>query len=148
MGAIQERIMALEVHTQVALDHLETVPEKLSLLEDFKDIGESCCPREIIEERYTKYKELLCSLQQQLEDSKRVVQQFKNVKIDAEISDIEMAAPSSSWQTQNSFLSRSLLSNSGSFMKRTSPFDTSATKEDSVNVAVSEMKLQAERGKH
>ncbi|XP_065541998.1 centrosomal protein of 128 kDa isoform X6 [Lathamus discolor] len=147
MGAIQERIMALEVHTQVALDHLETVPEKLSLLEDFKDIGESRCRREIIEERYTKYKELVCSLQQQLEDSKRIVQQFKNVKMDAEMSDIELAAPSSSWQTQNSFLSRSLLSNSGSLMKRMSPFDTSATKEDSVNVAVSEMKLQAERGK-
>ncbi|KAM9014131.1 centrosomal protein of 128 kDa isoform 11-T16 [Ara ararauna] len=147
MGALQERIMALEVRTQVALDHLETVPEKLSLLEDFKDIDESHCRREIIEERYTKYKELVCSLQQQLEDSKQIVQQFKNVKMDAEMSDIELAAPSSSWQTQNSFLSRSLLSNSGSFMKRMSPFDTSATKEDSVNVAVSEMKLQAERGK-
>lgn len=33
------------------------------------------------------------------------------------------------------------------FMKRMSPFDTNATKEDSINVAVSEMKLQAERGK-
>ncbi|XP_057284428.1 centrosomal protein of 128 kDa isoform X10 [Pezoporus wallicus] len=147
MGAIQERIMALEVHTQVALDHLETVPEKLSLLEDFKDIAESRCRREIIEERYTKYKELVCSLQQQLEDSKRIVQQFKNVKMDAEMSDTELVAPSSSWQTQNSFLSRSLLSNSGSFVKRMSPFDTSATKEGSFNVAVSEMKLQAERGK-
>ncbi|XP_062492209.1 centrosomal protein of 128 kDa isoform X5 [Pezoporus occidentalis] len=121
MGAIQERIMALEV--------------------------ESRCRREIIEERYTKYKELVCSLQQQLEDSKRIVQQFKNVKMDAEMSDTELVAPSSSWQTQNSFLSRSLLSNSGSFMKRMSPFDTSATKEGSVNVAVSEVKLQAERGK-
>uniref|UniRef100_A0A672TUB9 Centrosomal protein 128 n=2 Tax=Strigops habroptila TaxID=2489341 RepID=A0A672TUB9_STRHB len=147
MGALQERIMALEVHTQVALDHLESVPEKLSLLEDFKDIGESHCRREMIEERYTKYKELVSSLQQQLENSKQIVQQFKNVKMDAEMSDIELAAPSSSWQTQNSFLSRSLLSNSGSFMKRMAPFDTSATKEDSVNVAVSEMKLQAERGK-
>ncbi|PKU43489.1 hypothetical protein llap_6210 [Limosa lapponica baueri] len=39
MGALQDRIMALEVSTRVALDHLESVPEKLSLLEDFKDIG-------------------------------------------------------------------------------------------------------------
>ncbi|KFQ43149.1 Centrosomal protein of 128 kDa, partial [Nestor notabilis] len=118
--------------TQVALDHLESVPEKLSLLEDFKDIGESPCRREMIEERYTKYKELVSSLQQQLEDSKQIVQQFKvcvctpllfpnknifiwlpqNMKMDAEMSNIELAAPSSSWQTQNSFLSRSLLSNS------------------------------------
>ncbi|KAM6393832.1 centrosomal protein of 128 kDa isoform 1-T1 [Pluvialis apricaria] len=147
MGALQERIMALEVSTRVALDHLESVPEKLSLLEDFKDIGESHCRREMIEERYTKYKEIVSSLQQQLEDSKQRVQQFKDVKMDAEISDIEVAAPSSSWQTQNSFLSSSLLSDSGSLRKRMVPFDTSTTKEDSINIAVSDKKLQAERGK-
>ncbi|XP_064316578.1 centrosomal protein of 128 kDa isoform X3 [Phalacrocorax carbo] len=147
MGALQERVMALEKSTQVALDHLESVPEKLSLLEDFKDIGESHCRREMIEERYTKYKEIVSSLQQQLEDSKQRVQQFKDVKTDAEISDIEMAAPSSSWRTQTSFLSSSLLSDSGSLTKRMVPFDTSATKEDSIDGAISEMKLQAERGK-
>ncbi|KAM9239486.1 centrosomal protein of 128 kDa [Leptosomus discolor] len=147
MGALQERIMALEVSIRVALDHLESVPEKLSLLEDFKDIGELHCRREMIEERYTKYKEIVSALQQQLEDSKQRVQQFQDVKMDAEISDIEVAAPSSSWRTQNSFLSSSLLSDSGSLMKRMVPFDASATKEDSINVAVSEMKLQAERGK-
>ncbi|XP_075359478.1 centrosomal protein of 128 kDa isoform X1 [Mycteria americana] len=147
MGALQEHIMALEVSIRVALDHLESVPEKLSLLEDFKDTGESHCRREMIEERYTKYKEIVSSLQQQLEDSKQRVQQFTDVKMDAEISNIEVAAPSSSWRTQNSFLSSSLLSDSGSLMKRMAPFDTSATKEDSINVAVSEMKLQAERGK-
>lgn len=32
-------------------------------------------------------------------------------------------------------------------MKRMIPFDTSATKEDSTDIAASEMKLQAERGK-
>ncbi|XP_050753567.1 centrosomal protein of 128 kDa [Gymnogyps californianus] len=147
MGALQERIMALEVSTRVALDHLESVPDKLSLLEDFKDIGESYCRREMIEERYTKYKEIVSSLQQQLQDSKQRVQQFKDMKMDAEISDIEVAAPSSSWRTQNSSLSSSLLSDSGSLTKRMAPFDTSAAKEDSINAAVSEMKLQAERGK-
>ncbi|KAM6273903.1 centrosomal protein of 128 kDa isoform 2-T2 [Porphyrio hochstetteri] len=147
MGALQERIMAIEVSTRVALDHLESVPEKLSLLEDLKDTGESLCRREMIEERYTKYKEIVSSLQQQLEDSKQRVQQFKNVKMDAEIPDMEAAAPSSSWQTQNSFLSSSLLSDSGSHLKRMVPFDTETTKEDSINVAVSEMKLQAERRK-
>ncbi|XP_049681548.1 centrosomal protein of 128 kDa isoform X4 [Accipiter gentilis] len=147
MGALQERIMALEVSTQVALDHLESVPENLSLLEDFKDTGESHCRKEMIQERYTKYKEIVSSLHQQLEDSKQRVQQFKDVKMDAEISDTEMAAPSSSWRTQNSFLSSSLISDSGSLMKRMIPFDTSATKEDSTDIAASEMKLQAERGK-
>ncbi|RMC00676.1 hypothetical protein DUI87_23294 [Hirundo rustica rustica] len=142
----QERIMALEM--------------------------ESHCRREMIEERYMKYKDLVSSLQQQLEDSKHRVKQVKiaamadimagmltwhkfdelrvafiDVKMDAEISDIEVAAHSSSWRTQNSFLCSSLLSSSGSLKKGIVPLDTTATKEDSTNVAVSEMKLQAEGGK-
>eukprot|EP00076_Gallus_gallus_P041325 XP_025006863.1 centrosomal protein of 128 kDa isoform X2 [Gallus gallus] len=152
MGALQERIMSLEMSTRVALDHLESVPEKLSLLEDFKDNGESHCRREMIEERYTKYKEIVTSLQQQLEGSKQRVQQFKDgcsshVEIDAEISGIQVAAASSSRRTQNNFLSSSLLSDSSSHMLRTVPSDTSAIKEDSVNVAITEMKQQAGRGK-
>ncbi|TRZ19862.1 hypothetical protein HGM15179_007230 [Zosterops borbonicus] len=147
MGALQERIMALEMSTRVALNHLESVPEKLSLLEDCKDTAESHCRREMIEERYLKYKDIVSSLQQQLEDSKQRVRQVKDVKRNAEISDIEVAAHSSSWRTQNSFLRSSVLSSSGSLMKEMVPLNTTATKEDSTNVAVSEMKLQAEGGK-
>ncbi|NWR34055.1 CE128 protein, partial [Tachuris rubrigastra] len=62
--------------TRAALDHLESVPEKLSLLEDWKDTG-SHCRMEMIEERYIKYKEIVSSLQQQLEDSKQRDQQVK-----------------------------------------------------------------------
>ncbi|NXD21508.1 CE128 protein, partial [Spelaeornis formosus] len=103
--------------TRVALNHLESVPEKLSLLEDCKDTG-SHCRSETIEERYMKYKDIVSSLQQQLEDSKQRVGQVKvcactpNVKMDAEISDIEVAAHSSSWRTRNSFLCSSLISSS------------------------------------
>ncbi|NXB76891.1 CE128 protein, partial [Donacobius atricapilla] len=99
--------------TRVALNHLESVPEKLSLLEDGKDTAFHC-RREMIEERYMKYKDIVSSLQQQLEDSKQRVRQVKvcDVKMDAEISDIEVAAHSSSWRTQNSFLCSSLLSSS------------------------------------
>ncbi|XP_015487016.1 centrosomal protein of 128 kDa isoform X3 [Parus major] len=147
MGALQERIMALEMSTRVALNHLESVPEKLSLLEDRKDTGESHFRMEMIEERYMKYKDIVSSLQQQLKDSKQRVRQVKDVKRDAEISDIEVAAHSSSWRTQNSFLCSSPLSSSGSLMKGMVPLDASATKEDSPNVAVSEMKLQAEGGR-
>ncbi|RLW10489.1 hypothetical protein DV515_00002055, partial [Chloebia gouldiae] len=136
--------------TRVALNHLESVPEKLSLVEDCRDTGvrkisfdylstskifwllnnlyectdclirylqlhmyESHCRREMIEERYMRYKDMVTSLQQQLEDSKQRVGQVKDVKMDAEISDVEMAAHSSSWRTQNSFLCSSLLSSSG-----------------------------------
>ncbi|NXP40836.1 CE128 protein, partial [Leiothrix lutea] len=63
--------------TRVALNHLESVPEKLSLLEDCKDTTESHCRREMIEERYLKYKDIVSSLQQQLEDSKQRVRQLK-----------------------------------------------------------------------
>ncbi|NXG46208.1 CE128 protein, partial [Psilopogon haemacephalus] len=97
--------------TRVALDHLESVPEKLSLLEDFKAAG-SHCRREMIEERYMKYKEIVSSLQKQLEDSKQRVKQFKDVKMDSEISAIEVSTPYSSWRTQNSILSSSMLSDS------------------------------------
>ncbi|NWT65191.1 CE128 protein, partial [Prunella himalayana] len=99
--------------TRVALNHLESVPEKLSLLEDCRDTG-SHCRREMIEERYMRYKDLVTSLQQQLEDSKQRVGQVKvcDVKMDAEISDVEVAAHSSSWRTQNSFLCSSPLSSS------------------------------------
>ncbi|NWT53656.1 CE128 protein, partial [Erythrocercus mccallii] len=106
--------------TRVALNHLESVPEKLSLLEDCNDTAESRCQKEMIEERYMKYKDLVSSLQQQLEDSKQRVRQVKvcvctplcDVKRDAEISGIEVAAHSSSWRTQTSFLCSSLLSSS------------------------------------
>ncbi|XP_059706079.1 centrosomal protein of 128 kDa isoform X7 [Haemorhous mexicanus] len=146
VGALQERIMALEMSTRVALNHLESVPEKLSLLEDCRDTGESHCRREMIEERYMRYKDLVTSLQQQLEDSKQRVGQVKDVKMDAEISDVEVAAHSS-WRTQNSFLCSSPLSSSGSLMKGMVPLDTSGIKEDSAKVALSDMKLQAEGGK-
>ncbi|NXV01795.1 CE128 protein, partial [Cettia cetti] len=62
--------------TRVALNHLESVPEKLSLLEDCKDTT-SRCRREMIEERYMKYKDMVNSLQQQLEDSRQRVGQVK-----------------------------------------------------------------------
>ncbi|NWZ76586.1 CE128 protein, partial [Poecile atricapillus] len=62
--------------TRVALNHLESVPEKLSLLEDRKDTG-SHFRMEMIEERYMKYKDIVSSLQQQLKDSKQRVRQVK-----------------------------------------------------------------------
>ncbi|NXX26110.1 CE128 protein, partial [Nicator chloris] len=99
--------------TRIALNHLESVPEKLSLLEDCKDTA-SHCRREMIEERYMKYKDIVSSLQQQLGDSKHRGRQVKvrDVKMDADISDIEVAAHSSSWRTQTSFLCSSLRSSS------------------------------------
>ncbi|XP_025036956.2 centrosomal protein of 128 kDa isoform X3 [Pelodiscus sinensis] len=148
MEVLQERIMSLETSTRVALDHLESVPEKLSLLEDFKEFGESHHQREIIEERYTKYKEIVGSLQQQLEDSKHRIKNFKDEKMDAPVSNIQAAALSSNWRTKTNFMSSSLLSDSGSFMRRTVPFDLNRSKEDPISMTVNEVKSQAEKEKH
>ncbi|NXX66050.1 CE128 protein, partial [Spizella passerina] len=62
--------------TRVALNHLESVPEKLSLLEECRDTGVRKIS-EMIEERYMRYKDIVTSLQQQLEDSKQRIGQVK-----------------------------------------------------------------------
>uniref|UniRef100_A0A8C0ZH85 Centrosomal protein 128 n=1 Tax=Cyanistes caeruleus TaxID=156563 RepID=A0A8C0ZH85_CYACU len=77
MGALQVYYLLNYLSTRVALNHLESVPEKLSLLEDRKDTGESHFRMEMIEERYMKYKDIVSSLQQQLKDSKQRVRQVK-----------------------------------------------------------------------
>uniref|UniRef100_A0A9J7YGQ7 Uncharacterized protein n=1 Tax=Cyprinus carpio carpio TaxID=630221 RepID=A0A9J7YGQ7_CYPCA len=56
-------------NTRLALDNLESVPEKLRLLENFKDL----------EQRYAKYKEIVGDLQHQLEESKRRIQEYSNI---------------------------------------------------------------------
>ncbi|KAJ6661318.1 hypothetical protein lerEdw1_015456 [Lerista edwardsae] len=63
--------------TQVALNHLESVPEKLNLLEDFRDFGDFRNQMDMIEERYSKYKEIVGSLHQHLEESKRRLEDFR-----------------------------------------------------------------------
>ncbi|KAJ1104804.1 hypothetical protein NDU88_002213, partial [Pleurodeles waltl] len=112
MRALQDRVVDLEMSTRVALDHLESVPEKLSLLEDVKDLGESQQQREIIEERYSKYREIVGSLQQQLEDSKRRIQEYRAEKKNADAQSSRLSAMSSSFRGQHSFLSSSVLSDS------------------------------------
>ncbi|XP_059579121.1 centrosomal protein of 128 kDa isoform X2 [Alligator mississippiensis] len=113
MGALQDRVMALET--------------------------EAYRQREMIEERYTRYKEIVGSLQQQLEDSKKKIQRFKEEETHDDISDIQAAALSSTWRPKTSFMSSSPLSDSA-LIKRMVPFDLSTTKEDSINVTLNGMK--------
>ncbi|MBN3280832.1 CE128 protein, partial [Polyodon spathula] len=77
MRTLQDRIVELEMSTRLALDHLESVPEKLNLLEDFRDLEDSQRQREMIEQRYAKYKEIVGTLQHQLEESKRRIQEYR-----------------------------------------------------------------------
>ncbi|XP_028574148.2 centrosomal protein of 128 kDa isoform X5 [Podarcis muralis] len=146
IGALQERITALETSTRVALDHLESVPEKLNLLEDFRDFGDSYNQTDNIEDRYSKYKEIMGSLHQHLEDSKRRLEDFRDKKTVADISAIQ--STSSNWRTNTSFMSSSMLSNSGSLTKSTFPSDSNATKKGAINMTVNGTKLRTQEERY
>ncbi|XP_053553325.1 centrosomal protein of 128 kDa [Bombina bombina] len=109
MWLLQDRIMELERSTRMALEHLESVPEKLSLLDDMKDLTDSNQQRKQIEERYAQYREIVGSLQQQLEDSKRRIQEYREEKTKADAHSVRLTALSTSLRG-NSFLSSSLRS--------------------------------------
>ncbi|XP_023663537.2 centrosomal protein of 128 kDa isoform X1 [Paramormyrops kingsleyae] len=117
MRSLQDRILDLEMSTKLALDHLESVPEKLSLLENIKDLEESQRHREVVEQRYAKYREIVGDLQRQLEESKRRIQEYRDEKLDAMSRSVRLAAFSSS-VGQSSFLSSTLLADSASPPRR------------------------------
>ncbi|XP_060685416.1 centrosomal protein of 128 kDa isoform X2 [Hemiscyllium ocellatum] len=83
MRALQDRIADLESSTRMALDHLESVPERLSILDGIRDLEDSQRHREMIEERYSKYKEIVTSLQQQLRDSTRKIRKYQEEESDS-----------------------------------------------------------------
>ncbi|XP_061405986.1 centrosomal protein of 128 kDa isoform X3 [Lethenteron reissneri] len=82
---LQDRIADLEISTRVALDHLESVPEKLEVLEGLKDLEESHQEQNRIQERYSKYRESLGFLQHQLDESKRKVEEYREQEFDASL---------------------------------------------------------------
>ncbi|XP_036438327.1 centrosomal protein of 128 kDa isoform X2 [Colossoma macropomum] len=100
MRSLQDRVLDLEMSTRLALDHLESVPEKLSLLEDFKDLEESQRQREAVEQRYAKYKEVVGALQYQLEEAKRRIQEYRDEKLDATSWSLHLDGLSSSLRSQ------------------------------------------------
>uniref|UniRef100_UPI003AAFCB4E centrosomal protein of 128 kDa-like n=1 Tax=Centroberyx gerrardi TaxID=166262 RepID=UPI003AAFCB4E len=118
MRSLQDRVLDLETSTRVALDHLESVPEKPCLMENFKDLEESQRQREMVQQRYTKYKEIVWDLQHQLDESKRRIQEYRDEKLDATSRSLRLAALSSSIQGPGTFLSSSLRSDTLSPHKR------------------------------
>ncbi|XP_054944639.1 centrosomal protein of 128 kDa isoform X2 [Physeter macrocephalus] len=100
-----DRVHALETSTRVALDHLESVPEKLSLLEDFRGFRCSRSLSDRIDGRYSKYRVHRESLQQRLDDTKYRIQSFKDDGNFAESSQAHGLDQSSSWQDHSCFLS-------------------------------------------
>ncbi|XP_057208760.1 centrosomal protein of 128 kDa-like isoform X3 [Triplophysa rosa] len=139
---LQDRIADLETSTRLALDHLESVPEKLSLLENFKDLEESQRQREMVEQRYAKYKEIVGNLQHQLEESKRRIQEYRDDKLDAACRSLNLTGLTSSLRSQSNFMTSTTLSNSTSPHKYlgSADLDSSVTQQhySPVNGATSE----------
>ncbi|XP_018550298.1 centrosomal protein of 128 kDa isoform X2 [Lates calcarifer] len=123
MRSLQDRVLDLEMNTRVALDHLESLPEKQCLMENFKDLEESQRQREMVEQRYTKYKEIVWDLQHQLDESKRKVQECIDEKLDATSRSLRLAALSSSIKGPSSFFNSSLMSDTLSPHKRLTSSD-------------------------
>ncbi|XP_063649927.1 centrosomal protein of 128 kDa isoform X6 [Pan troglodytes] len=125
-----DRVIALETSTRVALDHLESVPEKLSLLEDFKDFRDSCSSSERTVGRYCKYRVHRNSLQHHQDDTKYRTKSFKGDRTFLEGSHTHGLDHSSSWQDHSRFLSSPRFSYMNSFTKRTVAPDSASNKED------------------
>ncbi|XP_075904452.1 centrosomal protein of 128 kDa isoform X2 [Nelusetta ayraudi] len=96
MRSLQDHVFDLETNTKAALDHLEAIPEKQGLMENFRDLEQSQRERERVEERYIKHREIIWDLQWQLDESKRKVQEYRDEKLDATSRSRRLAALSSS----------------------------------------------------
>uniref|UniRef100_A0A8C8YVP3 Centrosomal protein 128 n=1 Tax=Prolemur simus TaxID=1328070 RepID=A0A8C8YVP3_PROSS len=134
MGSLQERVIALETSTRVALDHLESVPEKLSLLEDFKDFRDTRSSSERIDGRYSKYRVHRDSLQHHQDDNKYRNKSFKDDRTFADGSYTRELDLSPSWQARSRFLSSPRYSHLNSFSKRTVAPDSASIKEDATSL--------------
>ncbi|XP_070705509.1 centrosomal protein of 128 kDa [Pempheris klunzingeri] len=123
MRSLQDRVLDLEMNTRSALDHLESIPEKLCLMENFKDLEDSQRQREMVEQRYSKYKEIVWDLQHQLDESKRRIQEYRDEKLDATSRSLRLAALSSSIKGPSTLLGSSLRSDTLSPHKRLTSSD-------------------------
>nr|BAB71273.1 unnamed protein product [Homo sapiens] len=146
MGSLQDRVIALETSTQVALDHLESVAEKLSLLEDFKDFRDSCSSSERTDGRYSKYRVRRNSLQHHQDDTKYRTKSFKGDRTFLEGSHTRGLDHSSSWQDHSRFLSSPRFSYVNSFTKRTVAPDSASNKEDATMNGTSSQPKKEEYG--
>ncbi|XP_023203685.1 centrosomal protein of 128 kDa isoform X2 [Xiphophorus maculatus] len=103
MRSLQDRVLDLEMNTRIALEHLESVPEKQCLLDDFKDLEESRQQMAFVEQRCGRYREIVRDLQDQLDESKRRIQEYREEKLDATSRSLRLAALSSSIKGPSTF---------------------------------------------
>ncbi|XP_004610350.2 centrosomal protein of 128 kDa [Sorex araneus] len=145
MESLQDRVNALETSTRVALDHLESVPEKLSLLEDFKDFRDSSSLSERTDGRYTKYRVPRQSFQLQQDDTKY---RCKNFKVDRSFTESSLTRGldhSPTWQGHSRFLSSPQFSLLNSFTQRTVYPDPPSIKEDAIHLPMDGASSQSKK---
>ncbi|XP_010764597.1 centrosomal protein of 128 kDa-like [Notothenia coriiceps] len=92
-------------------------------MENFKDLEESQRQREMVEQRYSKYKEIVWDLQHQLDESKCRIQEYREEKLDATSRSLRLAALSSSIKGPSTFLSSTLRSGTPSPHRRLTSSD-------------------------
>lgn len=153
---LQDRVNALQMSTRVALDHLESVPEKLSLLEDFKDFRGSSSLSVKSDGRYSKYSLHGDSAQQRRDDTKYRIKTFRNSMCPLSQDDRPFSAGShahgldhsSSWQDHSRFLSTPQFSHFNclpAFTKRTIASDPASIKGDAPGLPANGTSLQSKR---
>ncbi|XP_035764563.1 centrosomal protein of 128 kDa [Neolamprologus brichardi] len=145
MSSLQDRVLDLELNTRVALDHLESIPEKQLLMENFRDLEsvctdailrltttinllkvsfpfhpKSCCVRLVL-----FVVNLVCSLH-----SRYHFLLFQHEKLDATSRSLKLAALSSTIKGSGTFLSSSLRSDTLSPLKRLTTSDLDDSRVD------------------
>ncbi|XP_058148830.1 centrosomal protein of 128 kDa isoform X2 [Dasypus novemcinctus] len=140
-----DRVTSLETSTRAALDHLESVPEKLILLEDFKDFRDFRGSSERTDGRYFKYKGHRDSLQLRQDDTKYRLKSFKDDRILTEDSFAHGLDHSPSWQDHSNFLSSPRFSHLNSLTKRTVPPDSASIKEDATGLMMNRRNLHSKK---
>ncbi|XP_021035135.1 centrosomal protein of 128 kDa isoform X3 [Mus caroli] len=144
-----DRVNALQMSTRVALDHLESVPEKLSLLEDFKDFRGSCSLSEKTDGRYSKYSLHGDSVQQRRDDTKPRIKSFRDDRPFSAGSHAHGLDHSSSCQDHSRFLSSPQFSHSlPVFTKRTIATDPASIEGDTTSSPANRTSPQSKKEEH
>ncbi|XP_011242497.1 centrosomal protein of 128 kDa isoform X2 [Mus musculus] len=144
-----DRVNALQMSTRVALDHLESVPEKLSLLEDFKDFRGASSLSEKTDGRYSKYSLHGDSVQQRRDDTKPRIKSFRDDRPLSAGSHAHGLDHSSSCQDHSRFLSSPQFSHSlPVFTKRTIATDPASIEGDTTSLPANGTSPQSKKEEH
>ncbi|XP_077366285.1 centrosomal protein of 128 kDa isoform X2 [Festucalex cinctus] len=130
MRSLQDRVLDLEMNSRAAMDYMKLIPEKRYMTDNFKDLEESQRQKEVVEQCYSKHKEIVWDLQHQLDESKRKIHECRvphthlnEEKLDATSRSRRLAVLASSIKSPNAFFGSSGRSDSLSPHKRLAMFD-------------------------